>query len=161
MERPLRIGVDFGGTKIEAAALTREVHIAARRRTANPGGYAAALRTVRELVEALESETGGQMSVGVGAPGSRNPRTGLQRNANSTWLNGQPFAADLEHALARAIRLANDADCFALSEARDGASDLLDPQTVKRNAAERASDKAQAKFGAKAVVKGRELRRCR
>jgi fructokinase len=117
----IRIGVDFGGTKIEAAALDASGAVVARERTANPGGYDAALRTVADLVRAVEDAAGASGTVGVGIPGSISPRTGLIRNANSQYLNGRDFGADLEQALGRPVRLANDANCMALSEATDGA----------------------------------------
>lgn len=118
----LRIGVDFGGTKIEAAALAADGSFASRLRAPNPGGYDAAIATVCELVAAVEAEAGGRGSVGVGAPGSISPRTGLVRNSNSTWLNGRAFHHDLARALGRELRIANDANCLALSEAFDGAA---------------------------------------
>ncbi|MGH6958770.1 MAG: ROK family protein [Caulobacteraceae bacterium] len=119
----IRIGVDFGGTKIEAAALADGGAVAARVRRPNPGDYQAALRTVVELVAEAERDAGGgRASVGVGLPGSLSPKTGLMRNANSVWLNGKPFKEDLEVALGRPVRLENDANCFALSEAMDGAA---------------------------------------
>lgn len=120
----LNIGVDFGGTKIEAAVLDPEGRFLARRRAPNPGAYDAAIRTVRELVEGVRAETGADRrdAVGVGIPGSVNPRTGLIRNANTTWLNGACFGRDLGDALeTHPVRLANDANCFVLSEATDGA----------------------------------------
>ena len=118
----IQIGVDFGGTKIEAAALDREGAFLSRLRAPNPGAYDAALETVRDLVERVEREAGGRGSVGVGAPGSVSPKTGVVRNANSTWLNGRTFREDLERALGRPVALANDANCLALSEAADGAA---------------------------------------
>jgi fructokinase len=118
----IRIGVDFGGTKIEAAALDGNGEVVSRLRRPNPGGYDAALQTVRELVAETEAAVGAPATVGVGMPGSVSPRTGLIRGANSTWLNGRRFQADLERALGRPVRLANDANCLALSEASDGAA---------------------------------------
>jgi fructokinase len=119
----IRIGVDFGGTKIEAAALDAAGAIRARVRAPNPGEYGAALQAVRGLVERAEVEAGEQVErVGVGMPGSISPRDGLIRGANSIWLNGRDFAADLQTALGRAVRLENDANCMALSEAADGAA---------------------------------------
>ena len=115
-----RIGVDFGGTKIEAAAVDAQGRFLARRREPNPGNYPAALATVARLVTTLEQETQPVAAVGVGIPGSLSPVTGHVRNANSTWLNDQPLLKDLEVALARPVRLANDANCMALSEAVDG-----------------------------------------
>ena len=117
----IRIGVDFGGTKIEAAALVAGGHIIARLREPNPGGYDAALATLRSLIDRIEAKVGAAASVGVGLPGSVSPKTGVARNANTTWLNGRPFREDLAAALGRPVRVANDANCLALSEAVDGA----------------------------------------
>ncbi|MDP8916658.1 MAG: ROK family protein [Pseudomonadota bacterium] len=117
----IRLGVDFGGTKIEAAAITPDGAYAVRVREPNPGTYDAALDTVARLVEAVEKEAGPAPRLGVGMPGSVSPRTGAIRNANSVWLNGRPFREDLEARLGRPVRLANDANCLALSEASDGA----------------------------------------
>src|SRR5215469_13318817 len=118
----IRIGVDFGGTKIEAAALDREGRFVARLRRPNPGAYEAALRLVRELVLEAERQAGVTgATVGFGVPGSVSPKTGRMRNANSTWLNDKPFQDDLEKVLGRPVRLENDANCFALSEALGGA----------------------------------------
>ena len=117
----IRIGVDFGGTKIEAAALDTAGGFLARVRQPNPGGYEAALDAVAQLVAEAESQAGASGTVGIGCPGSRSPKTGLMRNANSVWLNGKPFLADLEKRLERQVRIANDANCLALSEATDGA----------------------------------------
>lgn len=113
--------MDFGGTKIEAAALGPDGAYLARQRVPNPRDYEAAVDVVVALVEAMEREAGGSGSIGVGAPGSVSAATGVMRNANSTWLNGRPFREDLEAALQRPVRLANDANCLALSEAVDGA----------------------------------------
>ncbi|WP_339832640.1 ROK family protein [uncultured Parvibaculum sp.] len=118
----MRIGIDLGGTKIEGLALDAAGRERARRRIAAPqGSYEATVAAIRDLVAALEAETGERGSVGLGIPGMVSPATGLVKNANSTWLIGHPLARDLEAALARPVRLANDADCFALSEATDGA----------------------------------------
>lgn len=116
-----RIGIDFGGTKIEAALLHHDGRVVARHRSANPGGYDAAIMVVRDLVAGLRTKSPGSVTIGVGAPGSPSARTGLMRNANSLYLNGRPFAADVGQALGQEVRLANDANCFALSEAIDGA----------------------------------------
>jgi fructokinase len=119
----IRIGVDFGGTKIEAAALDSQGRFVARVREPNPGEYRAAIDTVVRLVAEAEREAGvSDVSIGVGMPGSISPRTGLVRNSNSVWLNGTPFDRDLANALGRPIRVQNDANCFALSEATDGAA---------------------------------------
>lgn len=118
----IRIGVDFGGTKIEAAALDAEGRFQARVRRPSPRTYDEALETVRDLVLEAERQAGARgAGVGLGIPGSPSPATGLIRNANSTHLNGRPLQADLERTLGRPVRLANDANCFALSEATDGA----------------------------------------
>ncbi len=117
-----RIGVDLGGTKIEIAVLGPASDILVRERIATPEGYEAKLQAIKALVANVESKLGLEtLSVGVGHPGSHNPRTGLIRNANSTDLNGRPLRSDLEAALNRPVRCANDANCFALSEASDGA----------------------------------------
>lgn len=119
----IRIGVDFGGTKIEAAALDGRGRELSRLRAPNPGSYDAAIEVVAALVAQVEARTGAaQASVGMGVPGSPSPATGLIRGANSIWLNGRDFGADLERALGRPVRLANDANCMALSEAVDGAA---------------------------------------
>lgn len=118
----IRIGVDFGGTKIEVAALSEEGEFLSRLRAPNPGAYNAAIATVRDLIAQTEAAIGPAASIGLGVPGSVNPATGLMRNANSTYLNGRDFAADLSAALTRPVRLANDANCLALSEAVDGAA---------------------------------------
>jgi fructokinase len=118
----IRLGIDFGGTKIEAAAIKSEGGFAARVRAPNPGGYEAALETVASLVAEVEQVAGPMGRVGVGMPGSVSPRAGVIRGANSVWLNGRPFREDLERRLGRPVRVANDANCLALSEASDGAA---------------------------------------
>jgi len=117
----LRLGLDLGGTKIEAAALSGDGVIRARQRISTPTNYDAAIAAVRDIVAATEAQSGPCASIGVGHPGSISPITGKIRNANSTWLNGRALNTDLAQALSRPVRLANDADCFALSEAVDGA----------------------------------------
>ena len=118
----IRIGVDFGGTKIEAAALDAAGRFVARVRAPTPRDYDVSLAAVRDLVEAAEREAGARVAaVGVGMPGSISPTSGLIRNANSTWLNGRALGEDLARTLERPVRLANDANCLALSEALDGA----------------------------------------
>ena len=118
----MRIGVDLGGTKIEAIALADDGRELARKRVATPRhDYDATLGAIAAVVGALEAETGGRGSVGVGMPGTLSPASGLVKNANSTWLIGRPIDHDLERALGRKVRCANDANCFALSEATDGA----------------------------------------
>ena len=118
----MRIGVDLGGTKIEAIALDRDGRERGRRRVPTPRGrYPATLAAITTLVEGLERESGEPGRVGIGMPGALSPATGLVKNANSVWLNGRPLRQDLERLLHRPLRFANDANCFALSEARDGA----------------------------------------
>ncbi|MGE0724803.1 MAG: ROK family protein [Alphaproteobacteria bacterium] len=117
----VRIGVDLGGTKIEAIALDGAGDERARRRIATPPGYGAIVRAIADLVRAIEAEIGAEGSVGIGMPGARSPATGLIKNANSTCLIGQPFDLDIAEALGRPVRIANDADCLAVSEATDGA----------------------------------------
>ena len=118
----IQIGIDFGGTKIEAAALDASGRYLSRMRVPNPGNYDAAIRAVCDLVARTEAEVGPGATIGIGTPGSISPRTGVMRNSNSTYLNGRTFREDLEKALGREIRLANDANCMALSEAVDGAA---------------------------------------
>ena len=119
----IRIGVDLGGTKIEAIALADDGSIPVRLRVATPRhDYAATLSAIASLVGAIEAQIGQRASVGIGMPGALSPATGLVKNANSTWLNGQPLAQDLSALLDRPLRFANDANCFALSEASDGAA---------------------------------------
>jgi fructokinase len=119
----IRIGVDFGGTKIEAAALAADGRFLARVRRPSPAGYDDSLAVVAELVAEAERQAGAKAGrIGIGGPGSLSPATGLIRGANSTQLNGRPFAADLAHTLGRPARYANDANCLALSEAVDGAA---------------------------------------
>jgi fructokinase len=118
----MRIGIDIGGTKIEAVALDAAGAILLRQRIATPAGdYAAIIAAVKALVDAIEAERGPAVSVGIGIPGTLSPQTGLVKNANSTCLIGHAFDRDLAAALGRPVRLANDANCFALSEAVDGA----------------------------------------
>jgi predicted NBD/HSP70 family sugar kinase len=120
----LRLGVDLGGSKIEAALLNGAGEVCVRRRVATPGDYDAILTAIAQLCAAVEEEGGldaGTLPMGIGTPGSASPATGLMRNCNSTVLNGRALAEDLSLATGRRVRMANDADCFALSEARDGA----------------------------------------
>jgi fructokinase len=118
----MRIGIDLGGTKIEGVLMAPDGSIAAKRRIATPrGDYDATIAAVVALARELEAQAAEACTIGVGIPGALSRATGLIKNANSTWLNGRPLDRDLERALAREIRLANDANCFALSEAIDGA----------------------------------------
>ena len=116
------IGIDVGGTKIEAAALTEDGGWLARERISTPREYESAMAAIASLVASLERRFGAAAGVGVGIPGSLAPWTGLVRNANSTWLNGRPLGADLERVLGRPVRIENDANCLAISEAVDGAA---------------------------------------
>jgi len=119
----IRIGIDLGGTKTEIVALGASGETLLRRREPTPGqDYAATVRLVVRLVHETEESLGERASVGIGTPGSLSPQSGLVRNSNSTCLNGRPLKRDLERMLEREIRMANDADCFALSEASDGAA---------------------------------------
>lgn len=123
MAPPLRFGVDLGGTKIELIALDSSGQEILRRRVPTPqNDYLATVAAVAALVHAAEFELDRQGSIGIGTPGAISPATGLMKNCNSTCLNGRPLQEDLERALNRTVRLANDADCFALSEAVDGAA---------------------------------------
>jgi len=119
----MRIGIDLGGTKIEGVAIVGDGTEKARRRLSTPrGDYDATLTAVADLVQAIEREVGARGSVGIGIPGAVSPATQLIKNANSTWLIDRPLADDLSKRLQRPVRLANDANCFALSEATDGAA---------------------------------------
>jgi len=119
----LRFGVDLGGTKIELIALDAGGREILRRRVPTPQhDYFATVAAVAALIQPAETELGQRGSVGVGTPGARSPATGLMKNCNSTCLNGKPLQQDLERALKRDVRLANDANCLALSEAADGAA---------------------------------------
>lgn len=131
----MRIGIDLGGTKIEAIALDEAREVARIRIPAPRGDYERTLATLAGLVGEIErtarQAAGARRpappiasvaaSIGIGIPGTLSPATGLVKNANSTWLNGRPLQADLERGLGRPIRIANDANCFAISEATDGA----------------------------------------
>ena len=119
----LRLGVDLGGTKIEIVALARDGRELLRRRVPTPRhDYGATIEALAGLVAAAEHDLGMRGTVGVGTPGSISRATGLLRGSNSVCLNGQPIRRDLEAALGREVRITNDANCFALSEATDGAA---------------------------------------
>lgn len=119
----MRLGIDLGGTKIEILALDDNGKELLRKRTSTPrNDYYATVDSVKQLVVDVEDELEQQGSVGIGTPGALSPATGLLRNCNSTCLNGKPFKQDLEKSLQREIRISNDANCFALSEATDGAA---------------------------------------
>ncbi len=118
----LRLGIDLGGTKTEIIALDDGGQELLRKRvTTKRGDYAATLTTIESLVEAAERELGAQGTVGIGTPGTISPATGRMRNCNSTWLNGKALRDDLEQRLGRDVHIENDANCFAMSEATDGA----------------------------------------
>ncbi|TNF32763.1 MAG: ROK family protein [Gammaproteobacteria bacterium] len=119
----MRIGIDLGGTKIEAIALDAAGRELLRKRVATPqGDYAATLKAVVGLVQDIESISDQQGSIGIGTPGAISPASGLLRNSNSVCLNNMPVKQDLQDLLQRPVRLMNDANCFALSEATDGAA---------------------------------------
>lgn len=119
----IRLGIDLGGTKIEILALAPDGREALRRRVDTPqGDYRGTLRVLADLVASVEDDLGERGSIGIGTPGAISPATGLIKNANSVSLNGQPFKQDLEALLGREIRVTNDANCFTLSEAIDGAA---------------------------------------
>jgi fructokinase len=127
MSAPFRIGIDLGGTKIEGAAVDVSGSMRIRRRVPTPvQNYRATIDAIIALVGGIEQEIGATASVGIGIPGAVSPKTGLIKNANSTWLIGRPLQRDIETALGRPTRLANDANCFALSEATDGAGAGID-----------------------------------
>jgi predicted NBD/HSP70 family sugar kinase len=118
----MRIGIDLGGTKIEAIALGPGGRELARKRVPTPqADYAATLQQVVALVFEMEKSLGEKATVGIGMPGALSHVTGMVKNSNSTCLNGRPFRQDIEQALGREVRIENDANCFALSEAVDGA----------------------------------------
>jgi fructokinase len=118
-----RIGIDLGGTKIEGVVIDATGALLARERVATPRDrYEETVAAVAALVTRLERDVVSRCTVGVGMPGAISPATGLVKNANSTWLNGRRFTTDISAALGRVVRVANDADCFALSEAADGAA---------------------------------------
>ena len=122
----MRIGIDLGGSKTEGILLTPDGE-GARLRVASARSYPRTLDVLADLVSRLEAQAGERCSVGLGIPGSLSPATGRVRNANSTWLQGHTLGADLSARLRRRVRVANDADCFALSEATDGAAAGADP----------------------------------
>jgi fructokinase len=122
MERPVRIGIDLGGTKIEVIALSEEGHELFRKRVDTPrNDYQKTLKAIEGLIQDAEKDTGHRGSVGLGIPGTLSPFTGKVKNANSVWLNGQKLDEDLALLLGREVRIANDANCLAVSEATDGA----------------------------------------
>lgn len=116
------IGIDLGGTKIEGLALDYNGKELLRHRVSTPREYDSTVAALVAMVERLEEQTGQHGSVGIGIPGTVRQATGLIKNANSTWLNGHPLPADLSHAMGREVRVANDANCLAVSEATDGAA---------------------------------------
>lgn len=125
MTREAGLGIDLGGTKIAGIILAGDGRTLASARVPTPrGDYGATISAIGDLAARLEEQAGAAtgLAVGIGIPGSIAPRSGLVQNANSVWLNGRPFGADVAAALGRPVRFANDANCFALSEAVDGAA---------------------------------------
>jgi len=119
----IQLGIDLGGTKIEIIALDKQGQVLHRQRTPTPAGdYRGTLQVIASLVQQTEQILGQAGTIGIGTPGSLSPATGRLQNSNSTCLNDQPLQQDLEALLQRHVRLANDANCFALSEATDGAA---------------------------------------
>ena len=119
----IRIGIDLGGTKIEGIALSEAGDELFRHRLATPqGDYQATLQSIAGLIDQIEADIGEQGSIGICTPGALSPATGLLRNSNSVCMNSKPVLTDLQERLQREIRIANDANCFALSEATDGAA---------------------------------------
>jgi len=119
----MKIGIDLGGTKIEGIALSDAGDELLRKRVPTPqGDYPGILQVIAELITTIETETAQQGSIGIGTPGALSPATGLMRNSNSVCMNGKPVLDDLQSTLDREVRIANDANCFALSEATDGAA---------------------------------------
>ncbi|MCE9680081.1 fructokinase [Shewanella sp. AS1] len=118
----LRMGIDLGGTKIEIIALDEDGKELFRKRIATPREYQGTLNAIASLVKDAEASTGQTGTVGVGIPGVLSPYSGLVKNANSTWINGHPLDLDLSELIGRQVRVANDANCFAISEAVDGAA---------------------------------------
>jgi fructokinase len=122
----MQIGIDLGGTKTEAIGLDGDQIVAPRRRVATVPDYAGTLDAIARLVHEIEADAGSTGSVGVGIPGTVSRTTGLVKNANSTWLSGRPLLSDLGARLGQPVRIANDANCFTLSEALDGAGQGLE-----------------------------------
>src|SRR6202045_1409843 len=127
MSARFRIGIDLGGTKIEGAAIDACGSVRFRHRVATPSrDYRGTIDAIIALIRMIEQEIGTTAPVGIGIPGAVSPATGLIKNANSTWLIGRPLQRDVESALRRPTRLDNDANCFALSEATDGAGAAME-----------------------------------
>ena len=120
MSEKFKIGIDYGGTKIEGILMDQSGKEVLRKRSTYDKNYQSGLATVKSLVDEFDQYSGTNNTVGIGIPGSSSNETGLIKNANSTWLNNKPFKKDLENTLDREIRIMNDANCFALSEAIDG-----------------------------------------
>ncbi len=118
----MRIGIDLGGTKIEGIALEGDRVLLRRRVPAPRGDYDATILAIRDFIAAIQQETGRNGTIGVGIPGAMSSHSGLVKNANSTWLIGKPLVRDLERAVGQSVRVGNDANCFVLSEATDGAA---------------------------------------
>ena len=127
MSARFRSGIDLGGTKIEGAAIDACGSVCIRHRVVTPAqDYRGTIDAIIALISTIEQEIGTRAPVGIGIPGAVSPVTGLIKNANSTWLIGRPLQRDLESALRQPVRLANDANCFVLSEATDGAGAAME-----------------------------------
>ena len=123
MDNSIRLGIDLGGTKSEVVALSESGETLLRERVPTVADdYQATLATIAQLVEQAEQTIKTKATIGIGTPGAISPSTGLLKNSNSTWLNGKPLQKDVENLLQRPVRMANDANCFVLSEAIDGAA---------------------------------------
>ena len=133
----MRMGIDLGGTKIEAIALDDAGLERGRLRTATPREYPGTVEAIAGLLQQLEAQVGPIRTVGLGIPGTVSPATGLVKNANSTWLIGKPLDRDVEQRVGRPVRLANDANCFALAEAVDGAAAPAPDETRAHSAGPR------------------------
>ena len=121
MKDKFKIGIDYGGTKIEAILMNEKGDEIKRERTEYDRNYESGISTVKKFVETFKKESNSDATIGIALPGFSSNETGLVQNANSNWLNNKPFKKDLEKALSSEVKIMNDANCFTLSEAIDGA----------------------------------------